>query len=128
MPDKKSFTYPAAERFSTQLLDEALESEKIKREELRLQLIERLFGALHKLHRTIAFHEAYLFGSITRPYKFSKDSDIDIGFTGLKDEDFFKAMAFISGELGRDVDVVQLERHRFAEKIKKEGIKWTGKA
>jgi predicted nucleotidyltransferase len=114
-------------RFSTYLLDEVVERKRKDREKFRLHLIEKLFDTLRKLRVEVSFHEAYLFGSISRPYKFSGTSDIDIGFTGLKAEDFFKAMSFISREIGRDVDVVQLEGHRLAEKIKRDGIKWTAK-
>jgi len=114
-------------RFSTDLLDLILEQEKKEREELRLQLLEKLFNTLDKLHCEIPFEEAYLFGSIIKPYKFQKDSDVDIGFIGLKDEHFFKAMSFISREISRDVDVIQLEGYRLAEKIKRDGIRWTMK-
>jgi predicted nucleotidyltransferase len=113
--------------FSTTLLDQALEREKKEREELRLQLIEKLFNTLDKLRQEIPFQGAYLFGSIVKPYRFSKGSDVDIGFTGLNDKYFFKAMSFISREVGIDVDVIQLEGHRLAEKIKKDGIRWTRK-
>jgi len=114
-------------RFSTYLLDEVIERERDEREKLRFHLIEKLFDTLRKLQLEISFKEAYLFGSIAKPFKFSKDSDIDIGFVGLMDGDFFKAMSFISREIGRDVDIIQLETHRLAEKIKKEGIKWIRK-
>lgn len=113
--------------FSTHLLDEAIEKEEREREEMRSQLIRKIFDILKKLHWEVPFDGAYLFGSITKPYQFLRYSDIDIGFMGLKDEDFFKTMSFISRELGRDVDVIQLENHRLTEKIKKEGIQWTGK-
>lgn len=114
-------------RFSTHLLDDAIERDKREREELRLHLIAKLYDALDRLSKEVLFKEAYLFGSITRPCKFSRNSDIDIGFEGLADDDFFKAMSFISREIGRDVDVVQMERHRLAEKIRREGLKWTRK-
>jgi predicted nucleotidyltransferase len=114
-------------RFSTHLLDKAIEREGKEREKLRLQLIKRLFAALDKLSIDIPFKEAYLFGSITKPNRFLKSSDIDIGFSELTDENFFKAMSFISEDIGIDVDVIQLEGHRLAEKIKREGIKWTRK-
>lgn len=114
-------------RFSTYLLDKVVERERDDREKLRFHLIEKLFDTLRRLQLEIPFKEAYLFGSIAKPFKFSKDSDIDIGFKGLADDDFFKAMSFISREIGRDVDVVQMERHRLAEKIRREGLKWTRK-
>ena len=111
-------------KFETPLLDKALEREKREREELRLQLIKKLFDIFGRLRREVPFEDAYLFGSIIKPYKFMEGSDVDIGFTGLGDEYFFTAMSFISREISRDVDVVQLEGHRLAEKIKKDGIKW----
>lgn len=114
-------------KFSTHLLDETVKRERKEREELRSYLIKRLFDILDKLSLEVPFKEAYLFGSIAKPYRFLKDSDIDIGFVGLRDKDFFKVMSFISREIGVDVDVIQLEGHKLTEKIKKEGIKWIKK-
>jgi predicted nucleotidyltransferase len=110
--------------FSTHLLDQAIRDRKEAREKQRLDLLRDALWALDKLTHQIAFDEAYLFGSITKPYHFSNASDLDIGFIGLKDEDFFRAIAFLSRELGTEVDVVQLEGYRMAEKIKKEGKRW----
>ena len=120
-------TFKKSPAFSTHLLDEVIERGKKEREELRHYLIIKLFDVLDRLSAEASFSEAYLFGSIAKPYKFSKDSDIDIGFVGLGEEDFFKAMSFISREIGRDADVIQMEDHRLAEKIKREGIKWIRK-
>lgn len=113
--------------FSTELLDNIIILEKKGRERLRLQIKERIFDAIGRLSGIIHFEEAYIFGSVAKPYRFLKDSDIDIAFIGLKDGDFFRAMSFISNEIGRDIDIVQLERHRLAEKIKREGIRWRKK-
>ncbi len=114
-------------QFSTSLIDAVIDRNRKAREEKRLQLIDSLFNILYRLSERVCFNEAYIFGSVTRPYRFSEKSDIDIGFIGLKDEDFFKAMSFISGETGLEVDVIQLDRHRLAEKIMREGIRWTKK-
>jgi hypothetical protein len=113
--------------FSTSLLDKALEVKRQEREGLRLRLIEKAFTVLDRLAKDIPFDEAYLFGSIIKPYRFFKGTDIDIGFVGLKDKYFFKALAFVSGEMGMDVDIIQLEGHRLEDKVKKEGMKWTRK-
>ncbi|MEW6609720.1 MAG: nucleotidyltransferase domain-containing protein [bacterium] len=114
-------------QFSTYLLDEILLKEKIKKENLRRQLIEKVLSTLTKLSDKVSFKEAYLFGSIVNPDSFSEESDVDIGFVDLSDRDFFKTMAFISREIGIDVDVVQLEGHRLEEKIKDKGIRWIKK-
>jgi hypothetical protein len=51
-------------------------------------------------------------------------SDVDVAIASLEDKDFFPAAAFLPSELGIDVDLIQLERHPFAETIRKEGIRW----
>lgn len=114
-------------QFSTYILDKVLEEKKSKREEFRLKTIADITDALNELFQEIFFEEAYIFGSLIKPHKFSQDSDIDIGFIGLNDQDFFKALAFLSRKIGSDVDIIQLEGHRFKDKIMKESIKWRKK-
>ncbi len=109
----------------TYLLDKVLQRKSIERERLRLASIEKAKKILKEMSKSISFEKAYLFGTITKPYRFSEESDIDIAFVGLKDEDFFSALAYLSRNLGRDVDILQLEKHRLREKIIKEGIVWT---
>jgi predicted nucleotidyltransferase len=115
-----------ATKFATPLLDAALDRDEQKREDVRKLLIEKAFGVLAELNKMVPFKEAYLFGSIAKPYGFRDRSDIDVAFAGLEDAGFFKVMSFLSSELGRDVDVVQLEGHRLSDKIRRKGIRWTG--
>jgi len=106
--------------------DLAIQEKREKWEKERKRILRRTNKALGCLSQKIKFSEAYLFGSVTLPYRFTKDSDVDIGFWGLANEDFFYAIAFLSREIGRDVDVIQLERHPFKEKIQTTGVKtWT---
>lgn len=105
----------------TYLVGKALQK-KAWRERLRLAIIERVKQILKQMYETIPFEKAYLFGTITKPYKFSEESDTDIAFIGLRDEDFFSALAYLSRSLERNVDILQLEKHRLKKKIIKEGI------
>lgn len=109
----------------TYLLDKALQKKSKERERLRLAIIERAKQILKEMQETIPFEKACLFGTITKPYRFSEGSDIDIAFVGLRNEDFFPALAYLSRNLGRDIDILQLEKHRLREKIIQEGIIWT---
>jgi len=110
---------------SYDLVESALKKKKQVQEWRRLRLLTAAKQALDKLALIISFDEAYIFGSASKPFGFRELSDLDIGFYGLKDQDFFAAMAFLSRETGLDnVDVIQLEEHRLAEKILKEGIPW----
>lgn len=111
-------------KFSTFILDRVLKRKKSENERLRKNLLNKTKQALEKLYQKGLFKEAYIFGSVTKPFDFTENSDIDVGFIGLKDEDYFKVMSFLSRELERDVDIIQMENHRLASKIKEEGIRW----
>lgn len=111
-------------RFSTHLLDKALAEKREERERRREEKLALVLRALDKLYRRIPFQEAYIFGSLAKPHRYFDDSDVDIAFVGLKDEDFFRAMAFLSRELRTEVDVLHLEGHPLREKILREGVRW----
>ena len=114
--------------FDFRLLERRLEEKRREREELRYEVLERTFKALEILSERYYFKKAYIFGSLVNPGRFHEWSDVDVAFIGLKDEDFFRIMADLSELIGRDVDVVQMERCRFSDLIEKEGIVWRGKS
>lgn len=106
--------------------DLAIEEKREKWEKDRKMFLRRTVNALDRLSKKIKFSEAYLFGSLTQQGNFREDSDVDVAFFDLSDKDFFYTMAFLSREIGRDVDVIQLEQHKFKDKILANGIKkWT---
>ena len=105
-------------------VDDVLAARRQQREQRRIELLRGVKEALGRLADAIAFRNAYIFGSLVKPGRFFEDSDIDIAVEGLKDEDLFPAIAFLSRELGREVDVIQLEGHRLEGKIRQEGLRW----
>lgn len=113
--------------FSTHILDSVLEKKRIRKEKLRLKVISKIKYALNELFQEVQFKEAYIFGSVTKPNRFSEDSDIDIGFLGLKENDFFKALSILSRKLDSSVDIIQLEDYKYRNGIEKIGIKWKKK-
>jgi len=106
------------------LIEERRKRERENTQRLREELLSKVNEAISALSQLISFKDAYIFGSISSPKLFSTHSDIDIAFYGLRNEDFFKAISFLSRSLGRDVDVIQLENHRLEEKIKIQGMRW----
>ncbi len=114
-----------ARAFSCDLLNEVQRTRRARREAQRQAVLKQMWELLPRLHAIIRFHEAYVFGSVLSSKRFQDDSDVDVAFVGLQDKDFFPAMAWLSRELGREVDVIQLEGHRLADKIRKEGLRWT---
>lgn len=114
-----------ARPFSCDLLNAVQRARRTRREAQREALLKQVWELLPRLAARIQFEEAYVFGSVLNSKRFQDDSDVDVAFVGLQDEDFFPTMAWLSRELGREVDVIQLEGHRLANKIRKEGLRWT---
>ncbi|HID11323.1 MAG TPA: nucleotidyltransferase domain-containing protein [Candidatus Latescibacteria bacterium] len=110
--------------FSTHLLDRAIDRQRQRREKRRQERLTLVLQAIDKLSCRVRFEEAYIFGSLAKPHRYFEGSDVDVAFVGLRDEDFFQAIAFLSRELGTEVDVVQLEGHPLREKILQEAIRW----
>lgn len=95
-----------------------------KREALRKEVLEKVIHALEEFSKEVAFKRAIVFGSVVKPYGFSENSDVDLAFEGLEKDKLFYAIAFFSSFLEREVDVVELEKIKFKEKILKEGLIW----
>ena len=113
--------------YSTEILDRALQRNREENENRRQKTLTNVFQTLEKLSGFISFQNAYIFGSLVKPFMFGKFSDIDLGFYGLRDEDFFKVMSFISSETGLETDILQMQGHRLEQKIIKEGVQWKRK-
>ena len=65
-----------------------------------------------------------MIGSLMEPYKFFSDSDVDIAVEGLRDADYFRLMSRLSAFVERDVDLIELEKCEFADRIRKCGLRW----
>jgi len=111
--------------FDTYLLDEALSRSRAAREEARQAALARVLRLLRELGPQYNIRRAYVFGSICHPGRFTKDSDVDIAVEPLDPETFFAAMSAFALALGREVDLVELDKCHFAHRVREEGIKWT---
>jgi predicted nucleotidyltransferase len=108
----------------TELLDKYLKQIEEKKEKQRIEFLKKAIAALNTVSLELHFKEAYIFGSILKKKKFYDDSDVDIAVVGLKDKYFFSLISRLADLLGRDVDVIQLEKHRLKDKIISEGLLW----
>ena len=99
-----------------------------RRERMRQRMLEQVSRTLDRMREIYPFQEAYIFGSLAVPYRFDPErSDVDIALEGLDGAYLFKAVAFLSGDLKRNVSVVlleELEESPFKERILREGIRW----
>jgi predicted nucleotidyltransferase len=92
-------------------------------EALRLKVREQLREALRQL---VPAGQVVVFGSLTKPYRFTDTSDIDIALeTEPPGKSVYQLTALLSEEMERAVDIVLLSECRFRDRITREGETWT---
>ena len=113
------------EKFDSEAAKEFLlareEKEKKQREEDRKAVLQKVTAILKKEFKGSAV-EAYLIGSILRPFGFSSHSDIDIVLKNYKG-DRFEFWARLEREIGRRIEIIPFETCRFQEFVLKDGLK-----
>lgn len=110
--------------FNTALLDQIYIQKNIQNEQERLMLLEKIKQWLDQFGDRYGIKTAYIFGSITQPHKFTQESDIDIAVEQINTNDLFAVIGFISEATGRNVDVIEINKCHFANRIRQSGILW----
>jgi hypothetical protein len=113
--------------FNTYLLDNAINNQKQVNEQCRLTTLKKLLNWLDTFGGNYDISCAYIFGSITQPYHFTSHSDVDIAVEKIQPENLFLTISLISTTLERDVDIIDINKCHFADKIRQEGILWMRK-
>ena len=121
---KRSPTKDKTKPFDISLWRQATYSKRQSLERDRLDALDQTWMAIQQLRDFYQWDEIYLFGSITKPERFSQRSDIDIGIKGLNKYQHYRFISDLSGLLERGIDVVRLEDCPFAEAIVKRGVQW----
>lgn len=111
--------------FDTYILDNWIAERDTKLEQERQATFAKVIQWLEELGGSHGIHRAYLFGSLIRPGKFKQTSDIDIAVEEMNPEDFFNAMSLLSTATGREVDLIELKKCHFADRIRQRGVLWT---
>lgn len=111
--------------FDTSVLDQAIANRKTQWETERQATLHQVIAILDKVARQFSLPQAILFGSLTQPGHFHADSDIDIAVIDLPPEHFFDLAVALSQTLEREVDLIELDKVHFADKIRREGVWWT---
>ncbi|MDB9525396.1 nucleotidyltransferase domain-containing protein [Oscillatoria sp. CS-180] len=113
------------EKFDTFLLDAALMEKRQQLEQERLNTLQQVVSWLDQWGADYGISRAYLFGSLVRSNRFHSRSDIDLAVDTLEPDRFFGAIAALSEFTGRDVDLVELSKSPFADRIRQTGQLWT---
>ncbi len=110
--------------FDTSVRDRAVAERREQNEQLRLTTLKQVLTWLETSGEKYGIAHAYLFGSLTRPYRFTERSDVDVAVEIMEPDHFFKAIAALSEYLGRSVDLVELAKCPFADQIRQRGRRW----
>lgn len=110
--------------FDTYILDDWIAERRTKLEQERQATFAKVLQWLEEFGHTYGIHQAYLFGSVIRPGKFTEASDIDIAIDEVNPEDFFNLISLLSTELGREVDLIELKKCHFAHRIRQQEVLW----
>ncbi|MCX5964349.1 MAG: nucleotidyltransferase domain-containing protein [Cyanobacteria bacterium] len=111
--------------FSTSKLDQVLGDRSLQNEKERQDLLQKVVEWLNKHGLQYRIQTAYIFGSLTQPQRFHQNSDIDIAVEQINADDFCAVIGFISEAMGRDVDIIELHKCHFGDRIRQTGIRWT---
>ena len=109
----------------TYLLDEAIVRRKQALEQERQATLEQVKQWLAVNGKRYGIEQAYLFGSLVRANRFTKQSDVDLAVESIEPEHLFMAMSALAEAVGREVDLIELSKCPFAHRIRQEGILWT---
>jgi predicted nucleotidyltransferase len=112
-------------QFQTHLLDEALIRRKEALEQERQTTLQQVKQWLAVNGKRYGIEQAYIFGSLIRPNRFTQQSDVDLAVEFIEPEQMFMAMTALVEATGREVDFIELSKCPFAHRIRQEGILWT---
>ncbi len=108
--------------FDTSLWEKIQEEKYKEKEKKRKEFLQKILINLRNYFSNKKVEEVYLIGSLTQEGMFSEFSDVDIAVKGLKEE-FFKTICELEDLIERPIDLIEMEKCFFSERIKKEGIK-----
>lgn len=105
------------------LLEQIIAQKQQERERERVELLSLTISVLKSVIPQFAVTAAYVTGSLLIPGRFHSHSDIDIAVKGLTDQNYFTFMAKVQEFLPRQVEIIELEKCSFAQKIIDTGLK-----
>jgi len=111
--------------YPTPLLDQIQAQHRQQNEQERLATLAKITSWLESNAHSYGIFEAYIFGSVTRPYGFTQLSDVDVAVEQIHPQLFFPAIADLSEQVERDVDLIELSKCHFSNLLRQKGIKWT---
>lgn len=106
--------------FDISLWEKKLCREREKQEALRHEMLRRARTVLKNYFDDKKVSHVFITGSLLHKNTFRQHSDIDVAVEGFQG-DYFKIKSELEELLGRDVEIIELEKCRFANSIRERG-------
>ncbi len=110
--------------YPTPLLDQIYADRRQRWEQQRCAVLSQVLAWLDAFAGSYGMTGAYVFGSLVRPGGFTPRSDVDVAAIAIDPASFFAAMAALSEAVQRPVDLVELAKCPFADRIRQQGLLW----
>jgi predicted nucleotidyltransferase len=111
--------------FDTRVLDEAVRVRKARLESERVELLQRVVETLKTIRQPCGIGEAYVVGSLLAMRGWHQHADVDVAVGGCSGE-VLEVMRVLEEVTGKEVDVIDLDRHPSPDSFRKRGLKVYG--
>ena len=111
--------------FDTSILDEAIRARRQRLAAEQAELLDCVRHALLELREPLGIEVAYIVGSLRSPDSWRESSDIDVAVAGCSPV-VLEIMKALEDATGREVDVIDLDRHPAPQSFTQSGVKVYG--
>ena len=111
--------------FDTSILDKAVRERRQRLAAEQAEMLDRVRRTLLDLRESLGIEAAYIVGSLRSPDSWDESSDVDVAVGGSS-AFVLEIMKALEEATGREVDVIDLDRHPSAESFIRSGAKVYG--
>ena len=111
--------------FDTSTPDKALRERRQRLAAEQAELLDRVRRALQQLREPLGIESAYVVGSLRSPDSWKESSDVDVAVGGCSPM-VLEVMRALEEATGREVDVIDLDRHPSAQSFVRSGVQVYG--
>ena len=111
--------------FDTSILDEAIRARRQRLAAEQAELLDCVCRTLLELREPLGIEAAYIVGSLRSPDSWRESSDIDVAVGGCSSI-VLELMKALEDATGKEVDVIDLDRHPAPQSFVQSGVKVYG--
>ena len=108
--------------FDTSTLDKAVRERRQRMAAEQAEILDRVRRTLLELRETLGFESAYVVGALRSPDSWKESSHVAVAVGGCSPSTL-EVMKALEEATGREVDVIDLDRHPSAESFVRSAVK-----